>query len=309
MARKPQLDGLRWFLFVLVFVVHHYPDKFDYFGYALPVFFVLSGFLITRVLLASEQLGTRDGLKHFYIRRSLRIFPAYYAVVIVLWLTGSLSFPFYTLTYLLNIKLFALSVGPDASAYVDWIQSNFRSKSLHLWSLSVEEQYYLLYPILLFTTLVRYQHQNARGDYRVQHHFARVVPFILSELILWISDNALGSISAGEDCLLCWRERQAGIPEGGLDLVCFEYRHLCADKYRVRPFHGGFVSSSNDSLPNPYCGGAGIFYLEPVVGAGQQLDCAHSELEPFVFLGEMSYALYLWHLFSWGVYYYISKHI
>ena len=93
--RKFQLDGLRFILFLLVFATHYSsnPLSLGYLGYALPVFFVMSGFLITNVLLSAEDSSLITRLRIFYIRRILRICPAYYLVVVLLIAMDSLSYP------------------------------------------------------------------------------------------------------------------------------------------------------------------------------------------------------------------------
>lgn len=142
-----QLDGLRFVAVTLVMFDHwlgeanHLP--LGYFGVNL--FFVLSGFLITRILINSKQrdgqLGRSHGhsLKVFYIRRNLRIFPIYYITIFALAVVG---FPAvrehlgWLLTYTTNI----------------WIvrHQTWLGAIDHLWSLAVEEQYYLFFPFLIF---------------------------------------------------------------------------------------------------------------------------------------------------------------
>lgn len=157
--RRQQFDGLRCVLFLMVFFVHYVPDplKFGYLGYALPVFFVMSGFLITNVLMSTEHLPLGPRLKDFYLRRILRICPAYFLVVGMLIALGLLTFPIYHLTYLVNIKLFLVSLTPESPLYLSWFVQDWRKESLHLWSLSVEEQFYILYPLVLYLTPARYR--------------------------------------------------------------------------------------------------------------------------------------------------------
>lgn len=109
------------------------------------LFFVLSGFLITGILLESKKANETKSivLKFFYIRRSLRIFPIYYLVILLLLLfhnnTGTnirSTFPYF-LSYTQNFYFFSINAwdGPLS----------------HLWSLAVEEQFYLIWPwVILF---------------------------------------------------------------------------------------------------------------------------------------------------------------
>ena len=108
------------------------------------LFFALSGFLITGILY--DTLGSKDYFRTFYMRRTLRIFPLYYGVLIVLLLlTRPLHFnwngqAWRLLTYTTNIPFISEWVS-NPSHYV-----NLR----HFWSLAVEEQFYLLWPVIIF---------------------------------------------------------------------------------------------------------------------------------------------------------------
>jgi len=144
----PALDGLRGIAILLVVVFHNFGFiDFFFFGWlGVDLFFVLSGFLITGILLKS--VGKPGYLRNFYFRRILRIFPLYYLLLIVCFfilpfissLKPQLDYnshhQVYFWTYTQN-WLFALS--PPAN-------SNYL---IHLWSLGVEEQFYLIWPLLI----------------------------------------------------------------------------------------------------------------------------------------------------------------
>ncbi|GAA4460632.1 acyltransferase [Nibrella saemangeumensis] len=144
----PQLDGLRFFAVGLV-LYDHWAIGYN----TLPLgplgvvlFFVLSGFLITRILFASQSADTytdkpnlRRYLTRFYIRRSLRIFPVYYACLLVMYLTDvpPVREKFWWCA-LYATNLYVAFTG-------QWL-----GLLDHSWSLAVEEQYYLIFPLLLF---------------------------------------------------------------------------------------------------------------------------------------------------------------
>jgi peptidoglycan/LPS O-acetylase OafA/YrhL len=146
-----QLDGLRCIAVAIVLISHwlRYKavDLVPLGSMGVNLFFVLSGFLITRILLISkEENGGKaiwPPIKHFYLRRTLRIFPIYYLTIIFLAL---INFPStreniaWLLTYTFNIKISLLSASVNNS--VGFL--------FHLWSLSVEEQFYIFFPLLLF---------------------------------------------------------------------------------------------------------------------------------------------------------------
>lgn len=105
---------------------------------AVILFFVLSGFLITYLLVKEKEIKNKIDLKKFYLRRVFRIWPLYYLIIIlsVLFVKSDYSFA----TYLLCLTLF-----PNIAAYTvgGW------SGSPQIWSIGVEEQFYLLWPIIL----------------------------------------------------------------------------------------------------------------------------------------------------------------
>lgn len=107
------------------------------------LFFVISGFLITKLLL--ENRGSSGQLKNFYIRRSLRIFPVYYFTLGVVFI----------LLPLLGLNLYWLTEDTDNQIWFwtylnNWARPFTHSKAFpHLWSLAIEEQYYLIWPFIV----------------------------------------------------------------------------------------------------------------------------------------------------------------
>ena len=140
--RKQQLDGLRFLAFMIVFLFHggqhHVASWFDYGKFGTDLFFALSGFLITRLLLENSGGSVFQEIRTFYARRTLRIFPLYYAYLAILFLSNNLKHAAWYFFYVFNIGYFL---------HDDWKGCVF-----HLWTLSVEEQYYLFYPMILLST-------------------------------------------------------------------------------------------------------------------------------------------------------------
>ncbi|MBI3162424.1 MAG: acyltransferase [Chloroflexi bacterium] len=150
------LDGLRAIAFLIVFLFHTRHLPFGWLGVQL--FFVLSGFLITDILLRmKESLPRREFFLKFYGRRFLRIFPLYY---LYLFLLAILIFILPSLDlgglkaelgkgFLNQLWVAALYVFDFFHASAFFERSRFFT---HLWSLSVEEQFYLLWPLLILLT-------------------------------------------------------------------------------------------------------------------------------------------------------------
>lgn len=154
-TRRDQLDGLRCFLYLCVFTVHHELDRVEYLTYSLSTFFVMSGFLITRVLWMCKADTLWGKLKIFYVRRVIRIVPAYAFVVALLLIFDHLENPYAYVFYYLNIKVFLVSLHQELPAFITW-WSNWDRQDLHLWSMSVEEQFYLLFPWVYFLVPARH---------------------------------------------------------------------------------------------------------------------------------------------------------
>src|SRR3979490_142204 len=91
-ARDRQLDGLRTFAVTMVLYAHFFAADGSFLGHlGVRLFFVLSGFLITRLLLEARSAVRYEpatALKSFYIRRALRIFPPYFAVLTFVWMVN-----------------------------------------------------------------------------------------------------------------------------------------------------------------------------------------------------------------------------
>ena len=144
-----QLDGLRFVAVLAIMAVHwlKIPAIFTYSAIAsnisVDLYFVLSGFLITRILLhhkikiAAGKSTKLISIKNFYARRSLRIFPVYYLLIficIVLNLPPARDVYPWLLTYTTNfLRLYVTDLGPFG----------------HLWTLAIEEQFYLVFPFFI----------------------------------------------------------------------------------------------------------------------------------------------------------------
>ena len=92
-SHLPSLDGLRGISILLVVISHTFGDKKPFYngGFGVSIFFVISGFLITLLLLQEKYTTGSVSLKNFYIRRFLRIFPVAYLYLVVLLVLNSTS--------------------------------------------------------------------------------------------------------------------------------------------------------------------------------------------------------------------------
>jgi peptidoglycan/LPS O-acetylase OafA/YrhL len=146
----PGLDGLRAIAFLLVFALH--TDYLDVGWIGVQFFFVLSGFLITGILLdMKKSLPPRDYFFKFYGRRLLRIFPLYYFALflmigVALWLISLPYRPNYMRLFLDQVW-YAILYVYDFFFATNLVKNHYFLD--HFWSLSVEEQFYIFWPLLI----------------------------------------------------------------------------------------------------------------------------------------------------------------
>jgi peptidoglycan/LPS O-acetylase OafA/YrhL len=221
----PAIDGLRAVAILLVFGWHYsraVSDNafFEWGWIGVNLFFVISGFLITGILV--DSLHRHDFFRNFYIRRTLRIFPLYYAF----WLFLLVLTPFVHVQWNLSVTAMALYVGnlfktgtpifhPDPGLLVYFLHGKRRVLLIdHFWSLCVEEQFYLVWPLIVW--LVRskrrllelclllvvlapagrllYLYTHASASYQIvlyYNTFARADALLLgSALALWLRRSA-----------------------------------------------------------------------------------------------------------------------
>ncbi len=146
------MDGLRFLAVTGVIILHQfshgntYLSKFP-FGTGVDLFFIISGFLITKILIESK-LSIDEGkqplshvLKAFYWRRILRIFPIYYLTLAFLYLINLQN----------TTEVFAWLVSYTTNIWIS-LDKPYIGSFNHLWSLAVEEQFYLIWPFLILFT-------------------------------------------------------------------------------------------------------------------------------------------------------------
>jgi peptidoglycan/LPS O-acetylase OafA/YrhL len=148
----PQLDGIRGLAIILV-ISFHYLGSISLFSFGwcgVDLFFVLSGYLITSRLIVLQK--QKKPLIKFYKNRALRILPLYYLTLIMFYAGFNLLvkkenlylFDFYNHYWL----TFVLFLQNWSFIYYDGVKANFLT---HFWSLAIEEQFYLIWPFLLYT--------------------------------------------------------------------------------------------------------------------------------------------------------------
>ena len=153
LAYRPELDGLRSVAVYLVVAFHAHMVLLEGGFVGVDLFFVLSGFLVTGVLLRDLDTEGRIRLGNFYARRVRRLLPAAVVLIVVtrlvqlLWPrcpTGS------TWSTTPAPRSSTSPTGTSSSSRRDYFaQDGDRSPFLHFWSLSIEEQFYIVFPLIL----------------------------------------------------------------------------------------------------------------------------------------------------------------
>ena len=161
-GHMPALDGVRGLAILMVLLVHFIADTIPktsaveraiayvtgYGSYGVDLFFILSGFLITGILYDARDKTSY--FRNFYMRRCLRIFPIYYVVLALLFFVAPLI-PLLqgaTLDYLVERQAWAWLYGVNiyTAIHGEWCLSYIN----HFWSLAVEEQFYLFWPLVVY---------------------------------------------------------------------------------------------------------------------------------------------------------------
>ncbi len=141
------LDGLRGVAVLMVLAFHFRLLGGGWLG--VDIFFVLSGFLITSLLLEEWQQRGTICLKRFYLRRALRLMPAFFTLLI---LCGIYALVFQSAEEAANTRR-EMAVAACYISNWPWLHNTNMPMLGHTWSLSVEEQFYLLWPLLLYGML------------------------------------------------------------------------------------------------------------------------------------------------------------
>jgi peptidoglycan/LPS O-acetylase OafA/YrhL len=307
-AYRRDIDGLRGVAVATVVLFHAHVPGFGGGYVGVDVFFVISGYLITLLLLGSAHQPLRASLANFYIRRSRRILPALMVVSLIAAAAASvLLLPWALVRFGRYLVATALLV-PNIAAWFEGY-NYFRSFGenvalLHYWSIAIEEQFYLIYPLAL-VLVSRYlpRHRTpvllliAAASFALcawSSYYHPVANYYLAPSRVW--ELLLGAAIATSQAPLI-RSQATG--------------ELLAATGLATLIAVVFLYSPDTRYP-------GIYTLAPcaaaaaLIVAGQQrctLAGRLLSLRPIVFTGLISYSLYLWHfvLETLFVYYHVVE--
>ncbi len=288
---RSDIDGLRAVAVgaVVAFHVGSFHMSGGFVG--VDIFFVISGFLISSIIFA-EIAGSRFSIAGFYERRIRRIFPALFAMLLV--------FSVFACVFLLPSELVEyaktlMATTVSGSNFYLWTQSGYfdhrnSNPLLHTWSLAVEEQFYILFPI--FLVLVRKVFPRRLRESVV---VLSIFSLVLSAIVVVRNPSTAFYMPYTR----AWELLLGTIVALGLfpPLRSAWLRNLTTFAGMAMILYSMFSFSSMTRFPGPAallpCVGTAL-----IIGAGLSgRSIVYSVLSwrPFVFLGLISYSLYLWH--------------
>lgn len=291
----PSLDGLRAIAILIVVVAHTTSALRAGLSYdplapyevgrvGVQLFFVISGFLITGLLLREHQRTGQINLRRFYVRRAFRILPAYYAYLLFIAAIEAIH-------PIVKVSWNALIL--DAFYLSNWLV-NPGSLILHLWSLGVEEQFYLIWPALLLLLGVK-RSTGVLIALLIAGPIVRGIAF--AGIPVWRTDRAIfsGADFLAVGCLLAihgpWLRQQKWYHRLRSSAAMLSIPLTVAityfDRTRAYAYIGASIEAVLLGLTLDWC------VANSASIAGRVLNWA-----PVRYVGVLSYSLYLWH-FVW----------
>ena len=312
----PEIDGLRAIAVTSVILFHSQVNIFGtnlaggYLG--VDIFFVISGYLITKLILNEIKTNKSFSFKNFYIRRFRRLMPM---ILVVCLLTYILAWIFLLPQFLveyLKSMMSGIFFSANFFFYFNEVEYNATSSLykplLHLWSLSVEEQFYLVYPIVLLTI-----YKNFKNNLSIFFIFVGILSFILSlvlsfknpSLSFYILPTRIWELLIGALAARMHLQNHQFIKNRyhlffqalGLILIFFSFFYFKIENLIIGNDIGALTVTKIFST-HP-----GFFSIMSVIGAFLIIIFTNSggfinkllSFKPIVFIGLISYSLYLWH--------------
>jgi peptidoglycan/LPS O-acetylase OafA/YrhL len=289
---RPDIDGLRAVAVMSVVLFHAFPHQVTGGFVGVDVFFVISGFLITSLILREMQAGNFS-LTHFYARRVKRIFPSLGLILLFGLVAGWVCLNFLEYKQLAtHAALSAIFISNfqfiKEAGYFD--NAADTKPLLHLWSLAIEEQFYIFWPLvlLLFKRIPRWSFLSLIALFFASFSYSMYLVFRGSMVLDFYSP-----LSRFWELIL----------GSGLAFLLFRHPHVAKSWRPSASWAGcflilGSVLFFNDHLPFP-----GYWALIPTIGAAllifggmsTYLNATVLASRPMVAIGLISFPLYLWH--------------
>lgn len=280
---------------LLVLIYHLAPDLVPGGYVGVDVFFVISGFLITSLLYREAGKHGRISIARFYVRRVRRLLPA---STVVLLVTGAVALVFLPVTRLSDAawQLIASAAYVEnlylAQQAVDYLAADSPpSPAQHFWSLSVEEQFYLVWPLLfmLWAWAVRRWRATAK----------LLVGALAALLVVSLAHSVVSTSQDPAAAYFLPTTRAWELAAGGLVAVVLAHRTL-SPAARAPLVWAGLAAIGVSALAyDDATAFPGWTALLPVLGSAAVITAGHTRTPlnsaPAQFFGGISYSLYLWH--------------
>lgn len=298
---KPRVQGLRAIAVLLVLLFHVWPDLVPGGYVGVDVFFVISGYLITGLLVKEFHATGRINLPRFYGRRIRRLIPAASLVLFVVALSVPLLPPVRWEGTARDIIFSAFNIQNWWLAYqsVDYLASDNPPSILkHFWSLSVEEQFYIVWPLILLAA--------GYAAKRFSVASGRVLLFVVvAVLALSLLHSALFTRSNPAAAYFATTTRAWELALGGLIFMLALPERTRGFIRELVVIVGLLLVICSALLLDRSTAYPGIIAMLPVLGGtllivGSTDQQGRSfgrilEVKPLQYLGDVSYSLYLWH--------------
>lgn len=312
MKYRPEIDGLRAIAVIVVILFHAGFKSFSGGFIGVDIFFVISGYLITTIILTEKEGGDFSFIR-FYERRARRILPPLFFVLFVSWVCAWL--------WLLPAEMTDFSRSLSAVSYFSsniffrktsgyWDISNELKPLIHTWSLSVEEQFYLLFPLLI-TALWKYPKKwvwiSLTTIFAVSLMYAQWGAYNDPIPTFYLLPARIWELLIGAGISLYFLYKKNSLQPGFSNNLLNEIMSLCGlllIAYAVYAFDEETPFPSFYALIPTIGTGLIIFFTSPQTIAGRILSS-----KPFVSIGLISYSAYLWHqpLFAFARYLSVIK--
>lgn len=297
---KPEIQGLRA-IAVLIVVIYHISPTLLPGGYVgVDVFFVISGYLITSHLLREAERNNVISLTSFYAKRIRRLLPAATSVLIVTAIFSPLlpAYQWQMLTKEIIASALYLQNWLLAQEAIDYLAAgNHPSPLQHFWSLAIEEQYYIVWPVLIvFSTFITRKHHISSKQIFTGLLLTIGCLSLLHSYFLTLANPPIAYFSTATRA---W-ELALG---GGLALI--PWRGINESFKKLFSAIGVFLILTASYYYSDGTRFPGLTALAPTLGAAfvimggtSSSQFAISTLlnaKPFQYIGDISYSLYLWH--------------
>jgi len=290
----PHIDGLRALAIIGVLLYHFCPNLCPGGYTGVDVFFVISGYLITGGILKDLNSG-KFSIKIFYIRRIKRIMPTYFAVILAVLISSAYFIPVHHLKSIFDASLWSLFDGANFYFYkfINYFALAAKNNPLlHLWSLGVEEQFYLIIPLIL-------QFLYAKKRRILIIYLILIFALSLACSIITVSSKSF--LHNSDYGFYMLPSRAWELLTGSL-MAYFGLKYNILDIKKKWLEYLGLILIIipylvyNDKMPFP-----GLAAFPPILGAVLLIISNNNILaaKPITYLGKISYSVYLWH---WPIY-------